>query len=82
MSKDETPDETLETHETSSEAPETHEMQPKTSSDDKDDISSSKTRDILIEMVGELMTNKIIKEKDEKIVKTLLEMHHLGQIFH
>ncbi|KTW29747.1 hypothetical protein T552_00954 [Pneumocystis carinii B80] len=43
---------------------------------------SSETHTILVEMVGELMTNKIIEEKDEKIIKTLLETHKLEKILH
>lgn len=63
-------------------APETHEAIDETSHDEKIDDSSEETQTILIEMVGELMTNEIMKEKNNKIIKTLLETHRLGKILH
>lgn len=60
----------------------THETLDETFQDKLTEVSPEETQTILTEMVGELMTNEIMKEKDEKIIKTLLEAHRLGKILH
>ncbi|KAG4301913.1 hypothetical protein PCANB_002047 [Pneumocystis canis] len=72
MSKNETPDDTSETSEILSYI----------QFDENIDSLSEKTQEILVEMIGELMTNEIIKKKEIKIIKSLIEAHHLKKILY